>query len=183
MTNQFTDEQIDAAAMELAEGDGPLARTHFFRQYRAKALAILEAAAGVAPQAESVDRAMEIAQALAKAHTFTTASALSIANAALALAAPAQQLSTVDEAALIREAKAEALEEAAGEIYADPRGWRLGVLAENAFHAGAHAVYDALRARAAEMREVGGDDVSRGWVPSGIYESDAMNPYREGSET
>lgn len=84
---------------------------------------------------------------------------------------------------LIREAKAEALEEAAGEIYADPRGWRLGVLAENAFHAGAHAVYDALRARAAEMREVGGDDVSRGWVPSGIYESDAMNPYREGSET
>ena len=27
------------------------------------------------------------------------------------------------------------------------------------------------------------DDAARGWVPSGIHESDAVNPYREGSET
>lgn len=52
------------------------------------------------------DRAMEIAQALAQAHTFTTVSALSIANAALALATPVE----VDEAKL-----AEVIESSAAE--------------------------------------------------------------------
>lgn len=54
-------------------------------------------------------RAMRIATALAQAHTFTTVSALSIANAALALAASPDGAEAERDAALSTIAKVEAL--------------------------------------------------------------------------
>lgn len=40
----ITDEQVEAVAMELTKGEGPLARTHFFAGYKDEARAVLEAA-------------------------------------------------------------------------------------------------------------------------------------------
>ena len=59
MTNQFTDEQVGAGAKALFDRDNPgrehalLAYEEVRGEYEAEARATLEAAAGVAPQAES----------------------------------------------------------------------------------------------------------------------------------
>ena len=123
--------EVDARAGLIADVDLPM--------YRARAA--LAAAAGVAPQAESVERANLIGRLTGSVNPLsvtcgecgskpgkrcygngemrrphpsreTKAERELMIEAAEALAAQVQPSSTVDEAALIREAKAEALEEA-----------------------------------------------------------------------
>ena len=133
-----------------------------------------DAAAGVAPQAESVERANLIGRLTGSVNPLsvtcgecgsrpgrrcygngemrrphpsreTKAERELMIEAAEALAAPVQPSSTVNEAALIREAKAEALEEFAGQM---ATGFNPQTL-----NAERRAIKREARARAAEYRE------------------------------
>jgi len=174
MTNQFTDEQIKTAArkwIERLDSDAHWARSPGAREKASSEKKILEwlleAAAGVAPQAESAP----LREALKTAREHFTAIAgsgeirvwedtgekLGIDHQVSvwakrgericrdALAASVQPSSTVDEAALIREAKAEALEEFAGQM---ATGFN-----QQTLNAERRAIKREARARAAEYRK------------------------------
>ena len=132
-TNEPTEAQVEAAAKAIADCHNPGMFEKYPEGWRVEARAALVAAAGAAPQAESeagkrlssefradlVEAARERIQAVwadvpegvdAKTLAQNVVSAQEFFW--LSLHFPVLPSSTVDEAALIREAKAEALEEA-----------------------------------------------------------------------
>lgn len=128
MTNQFTDEQIKTAArkwIERLDSDAHWARSPGAREKASSERKILEglleAAAGVAPQTPSVLESDKRCPHTPKAewrrrgycHRCTVEAGWTLLSDQEAMRElQVQPSSTVDEAALIREAKAKALEEA-----------------------------------------------------------------------
>ena len=140
----WSEAQVEAAAKAIADCHNPGMFEKYPENWRVEARAALVAAASVAPQAESGHDWMTWEES-GKNGTYCRNCGIWAGKSGGVACAPAQPQSTVDVASLIREAKAEALEEFAGQM---ATGFNPQTL-----NAERRAIKREARTRAAEYRE------------------------------